>query len=152
MSLPDDDLPGAGHVNPAFGVQVHHPWFLKCIGAPGSARLLGRSSAEWIQVIDRQDIIVAVLELQRDARLMASNLSVLNQYVTSLHCMSTEALHLMFGQELFPSCAVDEVAPVSWVHHASTRMAAMGLWHPPVVYTLPALYRPALGTSCSIWD
>ena len=32
-----------GDVEPAFGVQLHHPRFLECIGAPESARLLGRA-------------------------------------------------------------------------------------------------------------
>ena len=82
--------------------------------------------------MDRQDILAAALELQQDSGLMASNLLVLNQYVTSLHHMSTEVLHLVFGQELFPSQAVDEVAPLPRVQHASSQMAAMGLWCPPV--------------------
>ena len=70
---------------------------------------------------------------------MASNLSVLNQYVTSLHCISTEVLQLVFGQELFPSQVVDEVAPVARVQRASTQMAAMGLWLPPVGTGSPGL-------------
>ena len=96
------------------------------------AWLLGRSPVDWVREMDRQDILAAVLELQRDAGLMASNLSVINHYVTSLHRMSTEVLHLVFGQEIFPSQAVDEVAPVPRVQRASTQMAAMGLWRPPV--------------------
>ena len=102
-------------VDPKFGVQAHHPRFLECIGAPESARLLGRSPVDWVHEMDRQDILAAALELQRDAGLMASNLSVLNQYVISLHRMSTEVLQLVFGQEIFPSQAVDEVAQVAQV-------------------------------------
>ena len=120
------------HVDLAFGVQLHHPRFLECIGAPKSALLLGRSPAEWIQVMDRQDVLVAALELQRDAGLMASNLSVLSQYVTSLHRMSTEVMQLVFCHIYFPSGAVDDAAPVPWVHRAATQMAAMGLWRPPI--------------------
>ena len=77
--------------------------------------------------MDRQDILAATFDLQWDAGLMASNLSVLSQYVTSLHRMSTKVLHLVFGQEIFPSQAVDEVAPVPRVQRASIQMAAMGL-------------------------
>ena len=66
-------------VDPAFGVQLHHPRFLECIGAPESAHLLGRSPAEWIRSIDKQDAISAALQLQHDAGLMASNLQVLGQ-------------------------------------------------------------------------
>ena len=61
-------------VDPAFGVQLHHPRFLECIGAPESARLLGRPPAEWVRTMDRQDVMVAALQLQRDAGLMVSNL------------------------------------------------------------------------------
>ena len=71
-------------VDPAFGVQLHHSRFIECIGAPESAQLLGRSPAEWVQTMDKQDVMAAALQLQRDAGLMASNLQVLGQYVTSL--------------------------------------------------------------------
>ena len=54
-------------VDPAFGVQLHHPRFIECIGAPESARLLGRSPAECVRTMDRQDIMAAALQLQRDA-------------------------------------------------------------------------------------
>ena len=120
------------HVVPTFGVQLHHPRFLECIGAPESARLLGRSPAERIQVMDRQDVLVVALELQRDAGLMVSNLTVLSQYVTSLHRMSTKVMQFVFGHGLFPSGAVDDAAPVPRVHRAATQMAAMGLWRPPI--------------------
>ena len=60
-------------VDPVFGVQLHHPRFLECIGAPESARLLGHSPAEWVQTIDKQDVMAAALQFQRDAGLMASN-------------------------------------------------------------------------------
>ena len=46
--------------------------------------------------------------------------------------MSTEVLHSVFGQEFFPSGAVDNAALVPRVLRASTQMADMGLWHPPV--------------------
>ena len=73
----------------AFGMQLHRPRFLECIGAPDLARLLSRPPAEWLQVMDRQDVLVAAMQLQRDATVMTSNITVLTQYVTSLHQMST---------------------------------------------------------------
>ena len=33
-------------VTTSFGVQIHHPLFLECVGAPESARLLGHPPAE----------------------------------------------------------------------------------------------------------
>ena len=100
-------LEDVADVDPAFGVQLHHPRFLECIGAPESARLLGCSPAEWVWMMYRQDVIAAVLQLQRDAGLMASNLQVLDQYVMSLNRMSSEVLHLAFGPEVFPAHAVN---------------------------------------------
>ena len=46
--------------------------------------------------------------------------------------MSTEVLDSVFGREFFPSGVVDDAAPVPRVLWASTQMAAMGLWRPPV--------------------
>ena len=108
-------------VDPAFGVQLHHPCFLECIGAPESARLLGCSPAEWVQTMNRQDVMAASLQLQRDAGLMASNLQVLGQYVMSLNRMSSEVLHLVFGPEVFLLHVVNVAAPVPRVHHAATQ-------------------------------
>ena len=54
--------------------------------------------------------MAAALQLQRDAGLMASNLQVLGQYVTSLNRMSSEVMRLAFGPEHFPSEAVNVVA------------------------------------------
>ena len=62
---------------------------------------------------------------------MVSNLTVLNQYVVTLHRMSMEVMQCVFSQEYFPSRAVDDAAPVPHVHRASTQIAAMGLWRTP---------------------
>ena len=51
------------HVDTSFGVQLHHPRFLECIGAPESAWLLGRPPAEWLQVMDPNDVLVAAMQL-----------------------------------------------------------------------------------------
>ena len=82
---------------------------------------------------------------------MASNLSVLSQYVTSLHQISTEVLQLVFGQELFPSHAIDDAAPVLRVHRVATQMAAMGLWSPPIGThgtLLPNYWNTQLDSNC----
>ena len=103
-------------VDPSFGVQLHHPRFIECIGAPESARLLGRSLTEWVQTMDRQDIMAAALQLQQDAGLMASNLQVLGQYVMSLNRMSSSVLRLALSPEVFPLDAVNDMATVPRVH------------------------------------
>ena len=70
------------------------------------ALILGRSPAEWISTMDKQDAISAALQLQHNACLMTSNLQVLGQYVTSLSRMSSEVMRLA----LFPSEVVNAVA------------------------------------------
>ena len=113
-------------------VHVHHPQFLEWVGAPESARLLSHAPAEWLQVMNRRDTLHAVLQLQRDASLMLSNLTVLHQYAIMLRWMSTEVLHSVFGRGVLPFGEVNDTAPVPHVLWASTHMAAMGLWRPPV--------------------
>ena len=87
------------NVDTSSGVQIHHPRFLECVGALESARLLGRPPAEWLQVMDRRDSLIAAVQLQRNAGLISSNLMVLNQYVVALHRMSTEVMQCVYGQE-----------------------------------------------------
>ena len=130
----------------AFGVQLHHPRFLECIRAPESARLLGCSPAKWVRMMNRQDVMAAVLQLQRDAGPMASNLQVLDQYVMSLNRMSSEVLHLAFGPEIFPAHSVNVAASVPRMHHSATQIAAMGLWWPPIG---PGGPRPIMVSSSS---
>ena len=115
-------------VDSSFGVHVHHPQFLEWVGAPESAHLLGRPLAEWLQVMNHRNTQYAALQLQRDAGLMSSNLTVLHQDDMALHRMSNEVLHSVFGREFFPSGVVDDASPVARVLWASTYMAAMGLW------------------------
>ena len=62
--------------------------------------------------MDRKDAVAVVLNLQRDAGLMSSNLQILSQFVTSLHCMSSEVLSLTVGPLVFPLAAVDSLLPV----------------------------------------
>ena len=60
-----------------------------------------------------------------------SNLQVLGQFVTSLNRKSSEVMGLAFGQEVFPSDAVQAISPSPRVHRAAHYMAAVGLWRPP---------------------
>ena len=69
-------------VDPAYGLQLHHPRFLKYVGAPESAHLLTQTPGHWVQTMDREDAVAAALQLQHDAGLMTSNLQVLGQFVS----------------------------------------------------------------------
>ena len=84
-------------VDTHFSVHIHHPRFLECVGAPQSARLLGRPPVEWLQVMDRRDGLIAAVQLQWDTGLTASNRTVLNQYVVALHHMSMEVMQCVLS-------------------------------------------------------
>ena len=103
-----------------FGLQVHHPQFLEWVVAPESPRLLGRAPKEWIRVMTRVQTLDAARQLQRDATLMTSNLSVLQQYNLSLHGTASDILQLVVRRHCFPSTAVHDAAPVSRIRHAYT--------------------------------
>ena len=69
-------------MDPAYGLQLHHPRFLEFVEAPDLARLLTRSPSHWVANLDRDNAVSAALQLQHDAGLMSSNLQVLGQLVT----------------------------------------------------------------------
>ena len=111
-----------------FGIQLHHPQFLEWVGAPESARLLGRDPGEWLQVMSQEQTLHAAFQLQRYANLMTSNLNILQQYALSLHGTASAVIQLVFGRHCFPSTAVHDVAPVPRVRRAYTYMAAWAWW------------------------
>ena len=82
-------------VDPAYGLKLHHPWFIEFVGTPESARLLTRTPNHWVATLDRDSTVSAALQLQHDAGLMSSNLQVLGQFVTSLNRMSSEVMRLL---------------------------------------------------------
>ena len=110
------------HVESPFGIQLHHPQFLEWVGALESARLLGRAPGEWLQVMSREQTLHAVLQLQRDANLMTSNVNVLQQYALSLQGTASAILQSVFGRNYFPSTTVHDAGPVPvFVGHLPTR-------------------------------
>ena len=81
--------------------------------------------------MDREQAVSAALQLQHDAGLMMFNLQVLGQFMTSLNWMSSEVMRLAFGQEQYPSAAIQAMSPSPRARWAAHYMAAMGLWRPP---------------------
>ena len=45
--------------------------------------------------------------------------------------MSSEVMRLAFGEESFPSDAMNAVSPVPRAHRAAQYMASLGLWRSP---------------------
>ena len=128
--------PAISDMNPAFGLQLHHPRFLEFIGAPESARLLYRSPTFWL---DR-------LNLQRDAGVLLSNLQILSQFVKSLHRMSSEMIFIGMGRVVFPAEEIAALSPAPRAPRATKYMAVMGLWRPQ---TGPGDPGPVPASSCN---
>ena len=104
-------------VDLAYGLQLHDPRFLEYVGAPESACLLSCSPRYWLHHMDREQAVSAALQLQHDAGLMMNR-------------MSSEVMRLAFGQEQYPSEAIQSVIPSPRARRAAHYMAAMGLWRP----------------------
>ena len=122
--------PALSDMNPAFGLQLHHPRFLAFIGAPESARLLYHSPSFWLDRLGVERSMVAAVNLQRDAGLMLSNLQILSQFVTSLHRMSSEMMSIGIGRVVFPAAEIADLFSAPRAPRAAKYMAAMGLWRP----------------------
>ena len=91
-------------VDTPFGVQVHHPQLLEWVGAPESARLLGRAPAQLLKFMSRQQTMHAALQLQHDANLMSSNLNVMQQYAISLHHTASDISSWFLAGTSFLGC------------------------------------------------
>ena len=125
-------------VDPAYGLQLHHPRFLEYVGAPESARLLTRAPGTNHGSGGGSD--------GGPAAPTWCNLQVLGQFVTSLNRMSSEVMRLAFGKGVFPSDAVEAISPPPWIHRTAHYMAAMGVWRPPGG---PGAHRPLPISSCN---
>ena len=128
--MPSYDNADVIDVDPAYGLQLHHPRFLEYVKAPELARLLSCPPGYWLHHMDREEAMSAALLLQHDAGLMMMNIQVLGQFVTSLNRISSEVMRLAFGQEQYHSAAVQAVSPSPHVRRAAHYMTAMGLWRP----------------------
>ena len=145
MTSYDEDT-SSSEFNPAYGIHLHDPRLLECVGTPESARVLSRSPEYWLHHMGREKTLSAALQLQIDAGLILSNLQVLQQFVTSLNQMSSEVMRVAFDREPFPSEAVQTVAPAHCVRRAAHFMAAMGLWRPP---STQGIHGPLPSSSCN---
>ena len=119
--------PANSDLNPAFGLQLHHPRFLEFVGAPESARLLYRSPTFWVDRLAEEQAMAAAVNLQWYTGIMLSNLQILSQFVTSLHRMSSEIMSIGMGQVMFPAEEVADLSPAPRATRAAKYMTAMGL-------------------------
>ena len=133
-------------MNPAFGLQLHHPRFLEFIGAPESAWLLYHSPKFWVDRLGEENAMVAAVNLQRDAGIMLSNLQILSQFVTSLHRMSSEMMSIDMGRVVYTAGEMADLSTAPRAPRAAKYMAVMGLWRPQ---TGPGDPGPVPASSCN---
>ena len=95
--------PALSDMNPAFGLQLHHPQFLEFIGSAVVPFTVVLGGSVGGRVCHGRAV-----NLQRDAGLMMSNLQILSQFVTSLHRMSSEMMSI--GRVVFPANKIADLS------------------------------------------
>ena len=100
-----------GDFDPAYGIHLHDPHMMEYMGAPESARLLGRSPEYWLQHMGRDRAVAAALQLHHDASLIMTNVQVMSQFVTSLNRTVSEVMRMVYDKPPFPTDAVEFVTP-----------------------------------------
>ena len=141
-----DDRDNRDDLNPEYGIHLHDPRMMEYMGAPESARLLGRSPEYWLEHMGRDRAVAAALRLHHDASLIMTNVQVMSQFVTSLNRTASEVMRTAYDMEPFPTDAVNFVTPGRRVRRAAHYMAAMGLWRPT---SAPVFPGPISLSSCN---
>ena len=135
-------------LDPAYGIHLHDPRMMEYMGAPESARLLGRTPEYWLEHMGRERTVAAALRLHHDASLIMTNVQVMAQFVTSLNRTASEVMRVVYEKEPFPTDTIQYVTPVRRVRRTAHYMAAMGLWHPTSGPVFPGPVRVSSCNSC----
>ena len=106
-----DDRDNRYDLDPAYGIHLHDPRMMEYMGAPESARLLGRSPEYWLEHMGRDRLVAAALRLHHDASLIMTNVQGMSQFVTSLNRTVSEVMRTVYAREPFPTDAVHFVTP-----------------------------------------
>ena len=133
-------------MDPSYGIHMHDPRVIEYMGAPESARLLGRTPEYWLEHMGRERTIQAALRLHHDASLIMTNIQIMSQLATSFSRAASEVMRTVHDREPFPTDAVDLATPGRRVRRAAHYMAAMGLWRPT---SAPVFPGPVSASSCN---
>ena len=106
-------------LDPSYGMHLHDPRMMEYMGAPESARLLGRTPEYWLEHMGRERTIQAALRLHHDASLIMTNVQIMSQLVTSFSRTASEVMRTVYDREPFPTSAVDFVKPGRRVRRAA---------------------------------
>ena len=141
-----DERQPSSNTDSSYGIHMHDPRVIEYMGAPESARLMGRTPEYWLQHMGRERTIQAALRLHHDASLIMTNIQILSQLATSFSRAASEVMRTIHEREPFPTEAVDLVTPGRPVRRAAHYMAAMGLWRPT---SAPVFPGPVAASSCN---
>ena len=132
-----DDRDSRVDLDPAYGIHLHDPHMMEYMGAPESARLLGRTPEYWLEHMGRERTVAAARRLHHDASLIMTNVQVMAQFVTGLNRTASEVMRVVYDKEPFPTDEIQYVTPVRRVRRAAHYMAAKGLWPSGPVFPGP---------------
>ena len=141
-----DERQPSSNTDSSYGIHMHDPRVIEYMGAPESARLMGRTPEYWLQHMGRERTIQAALRLHHDASLIMTNIQILSQLATSFSRAASEVMRTIHERKPFPTEAVDLVTPGRPVRRAAHYMAAMGLWRPT---SAPVFPGPVAASSCN---
>ena len=142
----------SGDMDPSYGIHMHDPRVIEYMGAPESARLMGRTPEYWLEHMGRERTIQAALRLHHDASLIMTNIQIMSQLATSFSRAASEVMRTVHNREPFPTEAVDLVTPGRQVRRAAHYMAAMGLWRPTSAPIFPGPVSASPCNSCMACD
>ena len=106
-----EDRTNRDDLDPSYGIHLHDPRMMEYMGAPESARLLGRTPEYWLEHMGRERTVQAALRLHHDASLIMTNVQIMSQLVTSFSRTASEVMRTVYDREPFPTSAVDFVKP-----------------------------------------
>ena len=147
-----DERTPSSNMAPSYGIHMHDPRVIEYMGAPESARLMGRTPEYWLQHMGRERTIQAALRLHHDASLIMTNIQIMSQLATSFSRAASEVMRTIHEREPFPTEAVDLVTPGRQVRRAAHYMAAMGLWRPTSAPVFPGPLPASSCNSCMACD
>ena len=123
-----DDRDSRADLDPAYGIHLHDPRMMEYMGAPESARLLGRTPEYWLEHMGRERTAAAALRLHHDASLIMTNVQVMAQFVTSLNRTASEVMRVVYDKEPFPTDAIQYVTPVRVESESGVQHIIWQLW------------------------
>ena len=93
-------------LDPSYGIHLHDPRMMEYMGAPESARLLGRTPEYWLEHMGRERMVQAALRLHHDASLIMTNVQIMSQVVMSFSQTASEVMRAVHDSSSCNKCVV----------------------------------------------